>query len=312
MGAEKLSSRAVMGMYALALEQPTGIPWVNLISNATPYGSDQETEEYAWLGQVPGMREWIGGRNAKGLRDQSYKIRNKEFESTIEFLVKELRRDKTGQIEMRIGEHVNRADAHWAELLNALIINGESQVCYDGQYFFDTDHTEGDSGTQDNDLTYAAATGTTPTAAEMSDAIFKAITAILGFKDDQGKPMNATASQFLVMVPTALMQVTAAALSDTIIVDGSTSRTNTLVNTKKFSVSFEVNPYLTDATKFYVFRVDSQVPPLIRQEEVPVEVSAIAEGTELEFTHKKHQYGLYASRAAGYGFWQFACLTTFT
>jgi phage major head subunit gpT-like protein len=312
MGTEKLSSRAVMGMYSLALEQPTGLPWVGRISNAIPYGSDQETEEYAWLGQVPGMREWVGGRNAKGLRDQSYKIRNKEFESTIEFLVKELRRDKTGQIEMRISEHVNRADAHWAKLLSTLLTNGESQVCYDGQYFFDTDHTEGDSGTQDNDLTCAAATGTTPTAAEMSTAIFSAIQAILGFKDDQGEPMNASASQFLVMVPTALMQVTAAALSDTIIVDGSTSRTNTLVNTDKFSVSFDVNPYLTDATKFYVFRTDSHVPPLIRQEEEPVEVSAIAEGSELEFTYKKHQYGLYTSRAAGYGFWQFACLTTFT
>jgi len=312
MGAEKLSSRAVMGMYALALEQDPGTTFINMISNGTPYGSDQETEEYAWLGQVPGMREWVGGRIAKGLRDQSYKIRNKEFESTIEFLVKELRRDKTGQIEMRIKEHVGRADSHWAELLSSLIIAGESQVCYDGEYFFDTDHAEGDSGAQSNDLTYAAATGTTPTAAEMSDAIFKAISAMLAFKDDQGKPMNANAAKFLVLVPPGLMQVTASALSDTIIVDGSTSRTNTLVNTKKFSVEFDVNPYLTDAAKFYVFRIDSQLPPIIRQEETPVEVSAIAEGSELEFKEKKHQYGLYASRAAGYGFWQFACLTTFT
>ena len=31
-------------------------------------------------------------------------------------------------------------------------INGEATVCYDGQYFFDTDHVEGDSGTQSNDL----------------------------------------------------------------------------------------------------------------------------------------------------------------
>lgn len=301
-----------MGMYSLALEQPPSIGWIAQVSNGTPYPSDQETEEYAWLGQVPSMREWIGARLAKGLTDESYKIRNKEFESTIEFLVKELRRDKTGQIEVRVGEHVNRADSHWAQLLTTLLVSGESQVCYDGQYFFDTDHTEGDSGSQSNDLTYAAATGTTPTAAEMAAAIFQAITAILGFKDDTGEPMNDTAKQFVVMVPTALMQVTASALSDTIIVDGSTSRTNTLVTNGKFSISFEVNPRLTDATKFYVFRTDCQVPPMIRQEEVPVEVSAIAEGTELEFTHKKHQYGLYASRACGYGFWQFACLVTFT
>jgi phage major head subunit gpT-like protein len=308
---DKLSSRAVMGMYFLALEQVLGIAWLNQITNA-PFPSDMETEEYAWLGQVPGLREWIGGRLAKGLTDQSYRIRNREYESTIEFLVKEMRRDKTGQINIRILEHVERAQAHWAKLVSELLIAGEAQLCYDGQYFFDTDHTEGDSGSQNNDLTTAIVLKTAPTAAEMATAIFGTIQAMMGFKDDTGEPMNATAREFLVMVPTPFMQAAAAALSDTIIVDGSTSRTNTLTNTDKFKVSFDVNPYLGWTDKFVVFRTDSRVPPIIRQEEVPIEVSAIAEGSELEFREKKHQYGLYTSRAAGYGFWQFACLHTFT
>lgn len=313
MGAEKLSSRAIMGMYYLALEQITGIPWINQISNPTPFGSDMETEEYGWLGQVPGMREWVGGRLAKGLTDQSYSIRNKEYESTLEFLVKEMRRDKTGQIDLRIQEHVERAQSHWAELLSDLLIAGESELCYDGQYFFDDDHVEGSSGSQSNDLTSAIVSATAPTAAEMSAAIFSTIQAMVGFKDDVGKPMNATARKFLVMVPTPFMKATLSALSDAIIVDGSTSRTNTLASPdKKFSVEFDVNPYLTWTDRFAVFRTDSRVPPIIRQEEVPVEVSAIAEGSELEFREKKHQYGLYASRAAGYGFWQFAALHTFT
>ncbi len=312
MGAEILSSRAIMGMYFLALELGSQIKWVNAISNATPYPSDQETEEYGWLGQVPGMREWVGGRHAKGLSDQSYKIRNKKYESTIQFLLNELRRDKTGQIQTRINEHVNRADSHWAELLTALLVAGESQVCYDGQYFFDTDHTEGESGTQSNLLSIDISTPTAPTSAEMANAIFKAVQQIMGFKDDQGKSMNSVAREFLVLTPTTFMQSTSSALSDTTIVDGGTSRTNTLASAKRFSVDFDVNPDLSWTDSFVVVRSDSQVPPLIRQEEDAVEVAAKAEGSEFEFDYDAHQYGLRAQRAAGYGFWQFACKVKFT
>ena len=39
-------------------------------------------------------------------------------------------------------------------LINAALLAGESTVCFDGQYFFDTDHSEGDSGSQSNDITF--------------------------------------------------------------------------------------------------------------------------------------------------------------
>lgn len=312
MGVEKLSSRAVQGMYFLRLAQAIALSWVVALSGSKPYPSDMETEEYGWLGQVPGMREWIGGRQAKGLRDQSYQIRNKKYESTIEFKLKELRRDKSGQVEIRINEHVDRADSHWAELLTDLLNAGEAEVCYDGQYFFDTDHEEGDSGQQSNLLSIDVATPTAPTAAQMSDAIFKAVQQLMGFKDDQGKSMNSAARKFLVLVPTTFMQVAASALSDTIIVDGGTSRTNTLVKNDRFSVEFDVNPDLDWTDGFVVVRTDSQVPPMIRQEEDDVEVSAKAEGSEFEFDYDAHQYGLRASRAAGFGFWQFCCKVKFT
>lgn len=40
-------------------------------------------------------------------------------------------------------------------------------------------------------------------------------------------------------------------------------------------------------------------------------MSAIAEGSELEFKERKHHYGVKAIRNVGYGYWQRACLTTF-
>lgn len=311
MGAQTLSSRAIIGEFYARLEQAIGSDYISRIAMG-PFESDQASENYAWLGASPAMREWVGGRNAKGFRENGITIVNKKFEATLEVLVDEIRRDKTGQVMTRVREMADRVNAHWAKLLSALIISAESGVCYDGQYFFDTDHSEGDSGTQDNDLTYAAATGTSATASEFEGAVMQSIAAIIGFKDDQGEPMNENAKDFVVMVPTTYMGPAAAALKNPILADGSGARTNTITNLGGFNFQLVVNPRLTWTTKFATFRADGNVKPFILQEEEALSISAIAEGSELEFREDKHQYGVKAIRNVGLGYWQHACLTTFT
>lgn len=309
MGAATLGSRAIIGRFYQALEQDAGVGWVDPISML--FQSDQASETYAWLGQSPAMREWIGGRNAKGFRENGITIANKKYEATLEIPLDWMRRDKTGQIQVRIDEMAQRANAHWAKLSTALIIAGESATGYDGQFFFDTDHSEGDSGTQDNDITVDITTTTAPTAAEMETAILKATQQIIGFKDDQGEPMNEAARRFVVMVPTPFMAAAAAALNNPIITTGSTSFTNTLVNLGGFSYQLAINPRLTWTTKFALFRADGGASALIRQEEEPLQISALAEGSEEEFKHDRHLYGIKAMRNVGYGYWQKACLVTF-
>lgn len=312
MGAKSLGSRAIIGEFYARLDQGLGNSWVPQVSML--FQSDQESETYKWLGQAPMMREWIGGRQAKGFRENGITIANKKYESTLEVPVDWLRRDKTGQLMVRIDEQAERANAHWAKLLNQLVIDAESKVCYDGQFFFDTDHSEGDSGTQDNDITSDITTTTAPTTGEMETAILKNISQIIGFKDDQGEPMNENAMKFLVMVPVPFMSAAAAALGSSIIVDASTSRSNTILTLSSmagFQVALAVNPRLTWTTKFAVFRADGPVAPFIRQEEEGITVNAIAEGSEEEFTNDRHLYGIKAIRNVGYGYWQKACLTTF-
>ena len=150
MGAETLSSRAVIGRFYKELEQNVGASWIGALANK--FQSNQDSETYPWIGQVPAMREWIGGRQAKGFTQNGITISNKHWESTLSVSATDLRRDKTGQLDVRIRELATKANAHWASLLSTLIINGESTACYDGQYFFDTDHSEADSGTQSNDI----------------------------------------------------------------------------------------------------------------------------------------------------------------
>ena len=82
MGATTLSSRAIIGRFYAALEQNPGVAWVDPIS--MEFDSDQATETYPWLGQAPAMREWIGGRLAKGFSENGISITNKKFEATLE------------------------------------------------------------------------------------------------------------------------------------------------------------------------------------------------------------------------------------
>lgn len=309
---KSLSSRAIIGEFYQRLEQDLGANWVNPISMY--FTSDQESETYRWLGQVPAMRQWVGGRMVKSLRDAGLTLVNVPYESTLGLPVDWIRRDKTGQAEVRIAEQAARANAHWASLLSTLIANGASTTCYDGSYFFADAHSEGNSGSQDNNIGGAAATGTQPTTVEMADAILACAQAILGFKDDQGELMNEGARRFQVHVPLAYMGPAAGALGATVIAD-TVSRTNQLLTVSSlggFQFDLAINPRLSWTDKFCVFRADGMAKPFIRQEEVPIEMSAQAEGSKAEFENREHQYGIFASRTAGYGYWQHACLYTFT
>jgi len=315
MGIEKLTERQVVGEFYKTLEQDLGASWINLISNLFP--SDQASEQYAWLGMSPALREWIGGRNAKGFRENNLTIINKHYEATLEILVKDLRREKSGQALVRIQDLARRANAHWASLLSALIIAGESTVCYDGQYFFDTDHNEGDSGAQDNDITVdisampciSHGTTTAPSVEEMQWAIVKGIQAICGFKDDQAEPMNENAVGFLAMVPIAFMNVAMQAVAT----PAQIAATQTALEAAKQRFNIEVAPNVrlsawTD--RFPIFRTDSAIKALIRQEETEVQMKVKGEGSEYEFDNAAHQYGVDTWRNVGYGYWQDACLVT--
>lgn len=306
-----ITSRAVIGMYYEALQANSGAAWIDGVSNY--FTSDQASEQYAWLDQVPALREWVGGRHARGFLENGISIENKHFESTIEIALRDLRRDKTGQIQARINELAERGNTHWASLLSTLIVNGETAVCYDGQYFFDTDHAEGSSGSQSNDITTDISalpatvhgTATAPSPEEMQQAMLASITQMYKFVDDKGEPINETASSFMVLVPVGLSQSALAALS---MVRAAAASTFAIDN---FNISVALNPRLTAAgwtDKFVTVRTDGSIKPFIRQEETAPSLKVKDENSEFAFDNDAIQVGIDTWRNVGYGRWQGAVL----
>jgi phage major head subunit gpT-like protein len=315
MGMEYLTQREVIGSYYKALNMDEGIGWVNSVSNL--FRSDQASEVYAWLGQSPMMREWIGGRNAKGLRESNFTIVNKHYEATLDILKRNLRRDKSGQAMVRIAELARRSNSHWASLLSTLIAGGASTDCYDGTYFFATDHSEGSSGTQSNSITVdiselpVAVDGTTtvPSVENMQFCIMHAIQAIVSFKDDQGEPMNADARGFLVFCPISLWMTALNAVATPLQVDASQTALQG-ARQQGFSIRVEPDPRSAWTANFAVFRTDSPIKSFIRQEEQAVELAMKWLDSEYCFDNDAIQIGIDAWRNVGYGYWQNSCLVT--
>lgn len=310
---DRLTERGILGrMYQRIENAPAG--WIDQI--AMRIASDQQSEEHRWLGQVPAMSEFMGQRIVKGLRSQGQIIKNLEYEATIEIRRRELRGDKTGQIMARIDGLVDRALSHPRSLISTLLLNGPSAVCYDGQFFFDTDHSEGDSGSQSNDIsadisTYPvsnAGTVTAPSAGEMAYAILAAMQAMYGFKDDVGEPMNEGAASFQVQVPVSLL---GAAMTASTVATFGAGESNPLaglnVNGRPIQLSVVPNPRLTWTDSFAVLRADQGdgAAPFILQEEMPV--TPFVEETQ---GGKVLNYSADWDGAAGYGFWQHGVYVT--
>lgn len=309
-----LSSRAIVGMYYARLETDTGMGWIDAMSNS--FNSDQSSETYNFLGQTPAMREWLGARQAKGFSGQGVTIVNKHYEGTLEIQKKDLRRDKTGQITARVSEFADRGQTHWASLLSTLLLNGTSALCYDGQYFFDTDHSEGDSGSQSNKITVdistlpAAVHGviTAPSVEEAQQVLLAGIAQILSFKDDRGEPMNENARSFMVQVPVSLFLVFSAAVAAITTAALQQNLNPNLI--KGITIDIQMNARLTWTDTIAIFRTDSPIKAFIRQTEQDIELKVKAEGSEFEFDNDAWQFGIDGWRGVGYGYWQRACMVT--
>lgn len=305
MSLASLSSRAIRG-YLFHELQNTPDDWVtDLCGPVLP--SDQDIETYVGSAAVAGLRQWVGQRLERNLKTYQKAITNVKYEDTLYVYGEEWRRDKTGQVMMRIDDLVQRYQQHWAELATTTLVT--PGTAYDGVNFFATTHAE--SGTnQANQGNLTAANGTVPTNQEMADGIMTCIAALTKLKDNEGKPINIGATDWSVMVTPDLLGQLTAALGASILSNGTAMNTNVLTLLGGYRIKPVVNPYLTDATVMYVYRNNGR--SFIRQQEWGPLIQEQAEGSPIEMTDDKHVYGVATSRGIGCATWSSIYKATWT
>jgi phage major head subunit gpT-like protein len=107
---------------------------------ATEFPSDTGQNLYPFLSMIPGLREWVGPRVINNVAQRAYAVPNKHWEATYGIDRNQFEDDTYGfyaQMQPMIAQQV----AEWRDRRLAQVIEaGTTAVCWDGQFFFDTDH----------------------------------------------------------------------------------------------------------------------------------------------------------------------------
>lgn len=286
----KLLEAGLRAVFFDAYESAVG-DWEQI---ATVVPSEHDTEKYAWLGSVPKMREFKDERVPAGLLEHDYSIKNKTWEASIAVDRAALEDDQYGQIKLRVQNLADEARRHQDEIVFSLLKDGFSALCYDGQYFFDTDHSEGESGTQSNKGTSALSASSLQTA----------ITAMSKFKDDKGRVMGIIPDTLV--VPPDLKWTAMELLESIYAPETETGKTETRKNILRHALGLTVSPYLTDSNDWFLACTRRVVRPIIFQSRTPVEFSALEANSENGFMRDQYVYGVRARYNVGYGLWQCA------
>jgi len=107
---------------------------------ATQVPSVGAANQYAWLGDIPGMKKWVGPRQINALKAYNYFLENEDWEDTIAVPRKNIEDDMEGIFAPRFTAMGRAVGAAKDMLVFAALRNGFSTDCYDKQSFFDTDH----------------------------------------------------------------------------------------------------------------------------------------------------------------------------
>lgn len=102
--------------------------------------SSGASNTYEWLSQFPAFREWVGARTHKVAKETAFTVANRKFESTLDIPREKIEDDNYGMygdIAQSYGLSVTDLKN---DLVFGLIASGFAGVCYDSQFFFDSDH----------------------------------------------------------------------------------------------------------------------------------------------------------------------------
>lgn len=102
--------------------------------------STTKEERMGWIGKMPNVREWIGDRTIQNFSEFDYAVKNKDWELTIGVSRNDIEDDNLGLYSPMFQEMGQATVGHRETLIFSALKAGFSTNCYDGQFFFDTDH----------------------------------------------------------------------------------------------------------------------------------------------------------------------------
>jgi phage major head subunit gpT-like protein len=254
--------------------------------------SSSRSSLHAWLANQSSVKEWLGRRKLNSFGTRHWEVVNRNWELSYSFDVNQIADDLSGLVAEAVMA-ARQNGAKWArheDLLCASTLEaGNAATCYDGQFFFDSDHPtdlEGlTSGTFDNTISGALSHST----------VYSALKKLMSYKNMDGSPMVPPGAKVKLMTPPALMDrvdsilytksltpATAYALFGT----GGASE-----NPLYQRMEGVTNQYLTSDTVWYVVAEVDGIKPIMFQRRQGIETAEQGPGSQLYFDEKKVAIG---------------------
>ncbi len=254
----------------------------------TTVPSSAHAERYAWLGDVPLVKEWIGDKTIGALRDYDYEIKNKDFYSGFSIDRNELEDEQISAINPRV-QSLAAAVARWPwQLVVDLIINGTTGLAYDGTAFFANRAAPNDN----------LITGSGSTVANLRADLTEARAAMMRFTSDADRAMGIMMDTVVVPPELEVPMLEAIRGQSIIAVDGQGQAFNPHNGFIRNVITF---PELSDTNDWYGFATGFPIRPFIFQQRSAIR--PVLDDTQ-EARNRKLDYSVEMRGNAGYGFYQ--------
>ena len=267
--------------------------------------STGKTNQYDWLNRFPRMRKWLGSKVYKNLKAFTYSVINEDFEATVAVDRNDIEDDNLGIYTPITQDAGFSAKQLPDEIVSDLKNNAFTSLCYDGPFFYDTDHPVGDGATIPEASVSNKLTGAlkADTLANLEASFGAAIVAIQTMTDDEGRPLGLVPDTL--EVPPALEATAKLCVAPML--------AGLQPNPYAGKCQVLMNPRLTSATAWFVHCTKRPVKPFIYQErKAPIFVQQITEESSDVFDKKEFKFGAEARAAGGYGLWQMSVGSTGT
>lgn len=269
--------------------------WAEKIATIIP--SSNRSSTYFWADSNMSLREWVGERVVRNLALRGHTIENKDWELTLEINRNDIEDGNLGLKGIQAST-MGAAARKWMDrVLATALLAGETTLCWDGQYFFDTDHPV------NYDNAGLSTYGNLDTSKPLTVDNFEAqMIAFESYLDTNGQPMGLTATHLI--VPPALRITAKKILTlDTLpIVYGSNTAATITGNVNKGSVELLVLPELVgEPLNWYLADLSKPIKPLVMQVRTPPRFQNMDGPQDSEmFWHRRAIFGCDARGAAGY------------
>ena len=275
---EALRTR-VHALYAQIHEEYTPI-WPAYVTEIT---GAETVNKMDWFGAMPIMREVKGPIDIGKVHHHDYTITVGRQGVGILVELKMLYHNRLDQVGLMLRDFFARTVTYEDRVCAQTLSAGFSTTCFDGQYFYDSDHSWGDSGTVSN-------VGTAAFSADDPTAYNVAWSAINTCPDEQGIPMGFVPTH-LVVHPD-LRDKTLRLLKAQTVKEGGT-------NVYAGDVQVIVTAHLSTATEWHLLACGRPVKPIVKMVEIPFSTATI-DDSELIAKNGYAEYYVTGAMQPGY------------